>query len=129
MTFYHALPSFDDAAPAWHDLNEIQGVDCWVLSNGTHEVYKQSSIVNRLTQRYQMVTAGLRAASLEFPKSFVIAPDVQRYKPSMEIYQALLKKAGKEETPQDVYLLSRFAACTLISRSTLIISYHPKQPV
>jgi hypothetical protein len=38
MAFYHALPSFDDAAPAWHDLNAIQGVECWILSNGTREV-------------------------------------------------------------------------------------------
>jgi 2-haloacid dehalogenase len=38
MAFYHALPTFDDAAPAWHDLNEVQGVDCWIFSNGTQEV-------------------------------------------------------------------------------------------
>jgi hypothetical protein len=38
MAFYHALPSFEDAAPAWHDLNDVQGLECWIFSNGTHEV-------------------------------------------------------------------------------------------
>jgi hypothetical protein len=69
-----------------------------------------------------MVTAGLRASSLEVPKSILIAPDVQCYKPSAVIYQALVNKAGKEGSPEDVYLLSRFVAFTLISRHILIRS-------
>jgi hypothetical protein len=62
-----------------------------------------------------MVTAALRSASLEYPKTSLLVDEIQRYKPAPEAYQALLKKAGKEGTPQDVYLLSRFVYSSLES--------------
>jgi hypothetical protein len=69
----------------------------------------------------EMVSSALRSASLmptPTPKNTFLADEVQKYKPAVEIYQALSKKVGKEATPQEVYLLSRYAFSRQLSLSS-----------
>jgi 2-haloacid dehalogenase len=38
MAAYFQLASFDDASPAWNNLADVESLDLWIFSNGTHEV-------------------------------------------------------------------------------------------
>lgn len=54
-----------------------------------------------------MVQSALSAASIEgLPSGIYVADTVQKYKPAPEIYKGLLKEFGKQDHPEECWLVS-----------------------
>ncbi|TFK47372.1 haloacid dehalogenase [Heliocybe sulcata] len=90
MQAYHELPSFEDASSSVKDLLSRSEIEVVLFSNGTEE----------------MVTKSIMAASLPISLSRYLANSVKKYKPSPELYEALIHFLGMQDRKADVWLVS-----------------------
>ncbi|CCM01054.1 uncharacterized protein FIBRA_03102 [Fibroporia radiculosa] len=86
MNSYDRLHPFADAIPALEELSQLPNVRLFVFSNGTK----------------QMVTTALHASLPEALHSLplCLADSVQRYKPALDAYKALLHSVSNHTLPE-----------------------------
>jgi len=92
---YDKLSVFEDVPEALEKLKAMPNVSTLVFSNGTEKMVG-SSIRNSPELKH----------FTDLPQPFVLAGDVENYKPSQAVYRHLAKNLGKEKNLDQIWLIS-----------------------
>ncbi|KAL5532383.1 hypothetical protein ACEPAF_5953 [Sanghuangporus sanghuang] len=91
MEAYNILPCFPDTASSVQQLQRSDNMKIVIFTNGTHE----------------MASKALDAAGLShFALDVYTVENHKRYKPDPEVYKGLCKHVGKENHPEQCWLVS-----------------------
>jgi 2-haloacid dehalogenase len=95
MSAYDSLSVFPDVPNALSMLSSSPGISAYVFSNGTEAMVCSSVNSSPSLSPHAGVFKGI-----------VTVQEVKIFKPDPRVYRYLLKKVGKEEKQEDVWLVS-----------------------